>query len=544
MDLSNLSDQDVEAISKGDLSKVSDAGLQHIASGGNPSLGKRALDLAVSVGKKVDSYTGAPVRSAISAYQNDKSPLQAYMDQFGKDTENVPTGKQIAQKAGISDKEIPIEYLPGPLKATYLMGFKPTYSGAAGLAVDVGADPTNLIPGAGVASDLMKGTKAGNFISKLPLTGATKLGHALTGVPERSIETYILKTPEVNEMIAKSGGDMAEAANNVKQGISDSVQSTRKGLNSQISDALKASSNDKVIDVNPVLARMNEIKSRINPALQKESIAQVDDLLSRIGELAPEGKASVQEMQDLKGFLQERGSKAYSNNGQIFQPGTDAQIAAKSGASETKKILDQAGPSAIKEANSKLSELHHLEDVLNPNLLAVDKSNSALRAAGAGLNPENESILRRLGILTGSNPVGEAEKLSSASHFSNPAILPIDTTGKSNLRTGLAAGAGYYLAGPLGAAITGSLTSPAALKLAINAGRIPVDLIKKVTGASELTEPVINAAYTALKTDEGAQVISDYFKKAPNATGLAAENKPGKIEDDRSTAVKRRLSSQ
>ena len=125
------------------------AGKQDEPAGAMQQLGRKALDAVISVGNTVDSYTGAPARAAIGAIQDEKNPLAAYVQQFGKDPSQAPTGKQIAEKAGSSTEEnnrIPFT------------DYKFSNAGAVGLAVDVLADPTNFLPVVGTAKVLAGGT--------------------------------------------------------------------------------------------------------------------------------------------------------------------------------------------------------------------------------------------------------------------------------------------------------------------------------------------------------------------------------------------------
>lgn len=85
MDFSQLSDEELEQIAQGesapqrapqsdiDMSGYSDEDLQRLASGQEPNFlqkaGNRALEGVILAGEKIDSYTGAPTRAAISAVQ-------------------------------------------------------------------------------------------------------------------------------------------------------------------------------------------------------------------------------------------------------------------------------------------------------------------------------------------------------------------------------------------------------------------------------------------------------------------------------------------
>lgn len=193
------SDTDLETIAYGkqsdqDLSGFSDEELEQIANG--PSITDQIYDSAknigaktlknvvIPVGRAVDSYTGAPVRKAIGAYQDDKNPAYAFMDQFGANPDLAPSGKEIAQKAGFSESSLS-DVLPDLFNETG-EGWKfqkggwadPTASGAAGLGVDLVADWTNILPPSALAKALLKGGTAG---AKASVKGSAKAVDLATG---------------------------------------------------------------------------------------------------------------------------------------------------------------------------------------------------------------------------------------------------------------------------------------------------------------------------------------------------------------------------
>lgn len=139
------------------------------------------MDKVIAAGKFIDSYTAAPARAAISAVQNDENPLKAFGSQFGENSDNAPTGKQIAQKAGVSNKSLsdvaPKMFTDNPDEAAsgwrdflnpisnkpFLKGGAAdiSASGAAGLGIDLLADPTNIIPVGSIVKAGAKGLGAG-----------------------------------------------------------------------------------------------------------------------------------------------------------------------------------------------------------------------------------------------------------------------------------------------------------------------------------------------------------------------------------------------
>lgn len=157
----------------------------------------------VKTGKAIDSVTGAPTRAAIAAAQNGNNPIPAFTGQFAEDPDKAPTGKDIALKAGLSDKHAVAMTAeqqrafdeqndrtfagPKPARGPYkdLVSWSPADVGGA--AITAAADPTLAIPVIGeskIGAKLLKGGgelvgKAGEGLNNLAekfavnATGAT-----------------------------------------------------------------------------------------------------------------------------------------------------------------------------------------------------------------------------------------------------------------------------------------------------------------------------------------------------------------------------------
>lgn len=208
--------------------------------------------------------------------------------------------------------------------------------------------------------------------------------------------------------------------------------------------------------------------------LPGESTPVINDAEDKIIELpVPGGRKFLTDAQGLhtiQKWLQDKASGAYGQTAVGFQVGDQAAKAAKGAAGAAREILGDVAPE-ISAANAKLAKLHQIEDVMNKGMLAEGKTASPLMAAGAGANPANAKILKQLGQETGTDILGEAQKLSAARTFGKPQLMPVDSTGKAVGRMGLASGLGFIAGGPTGAVLAAGATSPAALKLAINTGR-------------------------------------------------------------------------
>jgi hypothetical protein len=164
------------------------------------------------VGRFVDRFTGAPVRAAIGAAQHGQNPGLALMNQFGGDPENAPTGKEIAQKAGFSEKTMS-DVLPS-LYDKDGSGWKlrkggmldPTASGAAGLGVDVAADPLNLV-GVGEIADV------GKAIAKSGAGAAMKGAEIGANVADFATGSRAAtRTLDAAKAVVSTAGKVADAA--------------------------------------------------------------------------------------------------------------------------------------------------------------------------------------------------------------------------------------------------------------------------------------------------------------------------------------------
>jgi hypothetical protein len=171
---------------------------QKMAEQKDPGFLDSALQTAVKVGETIDSYTGAPMRAAIGAAQDAKNPITAFTSQFGEDPNKAPTGKQIAQKAGVPNTSlsdvIPGAFTDNDQEASEWLKFKKggaadiSASGAAGLAMDIAADPTLILPVGQIAKGVGKGVElgakgavmAGGAAADLTLAGAKQLPGAKT----------------------------------------------------------------------------------------------------------------------------------------------------------------------------------------------------------------------------------------------------------------------------------------------------------------------------------------------------------------------------
>jgi hypothetical protein len=355
----------------------------------------------------------------------------------------------------------------------YLLGEKaPTreeyYSGLAGAGLE-GA--SNQIGGEilGNVVGRAANSKAGKYVIDKAGKGAAKVASALSGVPENEIKTYAQNADEINAMAKASDNDSQEMADQLRQKLNSKIQQKRMGLNEQISKTLEARKG-QFVDPTSVLDELEKAKGQLNTKLRGPEIQEIDDLAKKVKELAPEGSLSLKDAHDLKEYLQDLAEGSYQKGGQVFQVGDKTARAAKGAAAKVRLLVNDAAPE-VASANNQLAELRGISNVMNKNILAEGKTAASLYAAGSGGNAANAKVLKRLGAATGEDMLGEAEKLAAARTFGKPSLLPVDTTGKSLTRMGVAGVGGYLMGGVPGAVVMEGLASPAALKAGILSGR-------------------------------------------------------------------------
>ena len=355
-------------------------------------------------------------------------------------------------------------------------------------------------------------------------SAAPKVGHALTGVSEQEIKTYAKNSDKIKAMARASDNSTIEAADQIRLKYAKDIQSSKGELNKTISDVLLHS--EKQIDTNPIIRSLMDEQLKINPNLYPEQVAQIDDLISKIQSISKNGQVSASEGHQIKQFLQDKASSAYSNPGQIFSIGTEAARAAKSGAASARDMINIAEPS-VASANKKLSELHHIEDGMNLNILHSGKPEAALMAAGTGGNPRNARALEQLGEFTGTPMLEEAQNLAAMRTFADPSIMPVDTTGKSATRLGAGALIGALGTGfsPVGMAVGSAATSPMALKGAIDLSNAVGKIAPKIPAI-----PMKEQLYKSIIQKKMQNNSEDPNSKPPDQTSIMERAKGSPYE--------------
>ena len=489
-------------------------------------VGSAALSGLQATGEFIDTYTGAPARAAIGAAQRGENPLSAGYEQFGEDPSQAPTGKELAQTAGVPDNAlsevIPSFFTEDDKEAEKWFKFKKggmadvTASGAAGLGLDIAADPTNLIPGKAVTAGLKgvkKGVdKAGKAIGAVGKTGAkaigkatSKTGAALTGLPEGVITNYIKKRKAIDKVIAKYGDDVTGAADELRKSMNNSISLKIGQLSDEIGEIIEGASKGVKVKASAITDALENVKGGIDVDLNPEAISEIEELIERVSK---KGEfLGAKEVNNVKRFLQERAKSSYLKPGQMIGSSKVAQKAAKGGARVARKLEGKIAPETVSR-NAQLQKIHQMNKQINPNILKEGKNPTAIISAGTGANQANINQLKKLGEMTDKDFIGPATDLATQRSFANAPLLPVDTTGKTAARIAVGFGAGNLIGGTVGGAIGAALTSPYVLKKAIQSGDVSADVVKWLAGTSgEVTDAVLKKAIKMSSTKKGQAML-------------------------------------
>lgn len=332
---------------------------------------------------------------------------------------------------------------------------------------------------AGLGAAIGGATPAVGAVFKKVVAPLVRMGIAeAAAVAEKNIKTYAKKTKQIDEIIKRSGGDITDEADRLRESLSKGIQQSKQKLGRQIGDALETYPTDKVVDSSKITQTLDRWKSRLDPDYQGEQIAEIQNMIEKIQKKGD--FLSVQDLNKTVDFLQESAKPSYLKGGQIFARGNEAAKASKSAAAEARRILNELAPE-VKQANSKLAQMHQIESRMNRNILKAGSPEGALLAAGSGANQRNARMLQALEAVSGVPVASRAAELSAVKAFGNAPIFSLPQTGRALLGFSL----GQGLGGQEGAAIGAALSSPQVLRRLIQAqGRIaaPAYKIAKAVG--------------------------------------------------------------
>lgn len=443
--------------------------------------------------------------------------------------------RQIAEKSPIKSTALELlgSTLTGPfmagkgLKAGLKMGAAAGGARALGEAESVEEAAMDVGAGAAFGGALSQVPGVAKWAKEKGGKALTKVSSALTGATQKEISTFADRADDVLDLWKRSGENVQNMADDVREGFQRTLDATRRKLGGEIGKAL-----DEIgvivprKQANAILKSLDEQAAAINPKLYPEEIQKINFIRDRIKSvLGNNTKIDGRTIHDLKEFLYSVSKGAFKDSPMTFEQGTKVAKVAKRAARVAREVINDAAPDVAK-ANNKLSAMHSIEEKagrgLLKNILLPDTPSGALRSAGAGTNPRARKFLEQLDELTGGNFVKSAEDVASATRFGDASLLPVDTTGKSATRLMTAAGLGFLGGGPTGATILSAMTSPLAVKKAIQAGRFPMKLV--------------NTLYPKIKanqvTDKIAEEIFNLLPKSTKAAGALGAGKVGGAIND------------
>lgn len=299
-DLSKLSDEELERLAmskrqRPSLSDLPDSQLEQLArtklekdKSFLSKTGDWLIEGLVEIGDEIDSVTGAPTRAAIKAVSEGEGPLGAFAEQFGEDTSKAPTGKELAQDAGVPDNSLselfPSLYTSDDQEAEEWFKFKKggpadiTASGAAGLGVDILADPTSFL-----GMGMVKGAK--NIGSKVLTKGVAKKPD---GVVRSIARNTVNNTKEANNALGRvlnpqrssNYEKLLQIAQRNKVNPSDLPHAVEFGKNSLPSKLQRLKAESELGE--PVLNQMDKAFKQVENALEHR--------IASIGGDLPKGK--------------------------------------------------------------------------------------------------------------------------------------------------------------------------------------------------------------------------------------------------------------
>lgn len=366
---------------------------------------------------------------------------------------------------------------------------------AYGLAVEAAADPLNI--------PVFEGVKAvGGLLPKtsgfLKNSGA-RLAETMTGVPKADFLNYIDENEAITALKQKYGSGWKQAFDEFRDRTRGAIDTKRKGLNEQIGATLASTPENASINAQSLFSQLQQERAKLNPALpsEKASMDKIDSMMDMVGSLADEkGAISPQNAYKLQ--------REFWQNSKFTDPATllpnpeASQRAARGAGVATRSKVADAMPE-IADANSKLSQLHGIEDTLSPGLVDNNKAAHSLVRGGTDPNSVEWQQLKQLGDWLGVDLNKEAKQLAAYKRFSDVKLSPFDSTGKANYRMGLGALGGLATFGNsegspesrllkslgVGAAFSSPRTYKGLIDAGLLAGRQGRKVLKGAQGAME-----------------------------------------------------------
>jgi hypothetical protein len=526
-----------------------------------PSMGETMADLALEgagyignkgleglgyAGEKIDSVAGGPERTALMEMAKGGGfgdAIEAYQNQFGNT--GAPTGTEVAEAFGFPNEDVKVK-VNSPLS-----GFSYTTNTnkakELGSIIDLGADLTNLFPpakAAKLASSLSKGMKLiknservgkAAKAAKVPLNMVAKripdalkrpssaiatIGSGMTGVPKASMETYINNSRRIDELGKQYSNTPEIFANKIRSETKGSIEAFMNAQNELVNASLGKRAG-QTVDAKPILDSLEASKTRLDPlspleprgVKDKKAAKEIQKFINEVNGFVDEaGQIEVRDLNKVKKILQDHAESAYKDQAKLLKTGAAPPRAAKGSASSARVELGRAAP----EVNAPLQKQHEVltaKETLKDSLLKKNTGFRDMLAVGRGSFDDNAQALASLGAATGEDFITPMKELAALEDMGKAGLISKESALRNAIRTGTMATIGFGLGGPIGTAISITATSPLVWKKAVQNGRIPVGMVKSLTGT---TGKVTNKSYEILaemaKTPEGMAKIQGAMK--------------------------------
>lgn len=288
-----------------------------------------------------------------------------------------------------------------------------------------------------------------------------KMATASGKVTSQVLETYKNSGDKIANLFKQYGEELSGMSTDAKEQMNTAIETTKKQMNTQITTEL-ATNNSKV-SVKPILSKLENVYNSLTPAekLSVEGqqvvklIEEKADYINKVVGAHGGERIPLIELHNIRNDLM---SVAYS-------PETPrlAANAFKDAGAGAKEIIGRAAPE-VSQANGILQQFYDLKDKMKPSILSEQAGASEILKAGRG---QGESIenLKKLGELTGTNPLGHAQDMAAAETFKK-----VGSAGLSDIKQAL---------------VNRQLT-PSMTKTLIDLGRIPKEAVEKLGGLDKL----------------------------------------------------------
>ncbi len=401
------------------------------------TIGNAALSGLSEAARFVDKYTGAPVRAGIYAAQAGENPIPAYGKQFGEDSTMAPSGKDIVMRAGIKDEMPKQGNEPAFIEQEQRGAFGPMYekqkqnmaksltpADVLGFGMDVAADPTLLLSGAGkilptAARAIAPAVEGGKGLIQ---KGIAEASHLTSGAPAGAAERLLQRPSKVfaagKERAALDIGEKARNEFQATKGIEGKkIGEAKKGFLEKFSGTN--------VDTTPVIENLNQNLSKKGllegeeGALSKREVGTLEDLQkNRLQSPTEAGAINQKPAGSLQHFVDYLDSKIKSFD-QKIAPGSSrtpyqAQLVQTRGA--VKDLLHDLDKEGLAKADAEYHQFAKKADSIsaleNPNTMEsfinnfYGRNKSLMRENAQAIIPKSIEDVKDLAASKGFNVIG------------------------------------------------------------------------------------------------------------------------------------------